>query len=81
MSLEKDYGYSHLLSDYQQPLPPESRKGWLVVFSALAVLFFGIWAINVISSGLEINSDREDLNQALQMESRLRDALLKLDRP
>ncbi|HXF49700.1 MAG TPA: response regulator [Verrucomicrobiae bacterium] len=64
-----------------EPLPPESRKGWLVVFSALAVLIFGIWAINVISSGLEIHSDREDLNQALQMESRLRDALLQLNRP
>ncbi len=63
------------------PLPPESRKGWLVVFSALAVLIFGIWAINVVSASLEIHSDREDLNQAIQMENRLRDALLQLNHP
>jgi|GEM_PF-1880271 len=65
----------------REPLPPESRRGWLVVFSALAVLLFGIWAINVISSGLENHSKGEELNQALQMESRLRDALVQLNRP
>ncbi|MCI0330904.1 MAG: response regulator [candidate division Zixibacteria bacterium] len=81
MPLEKDYGYTYLISGYQQPLPPESRKGWLVVFSALAVLIFGIWAIDVVSAGLDIHSARENLNQALQMEDRLLDALRNLDRP
>ncbi|HEU4437191.1 MAG TPA: hypothetical protein VFR89_06970, partial [candidate division Zixibacteria bacterium] len=81
MTIERGYGYSPLASSYQEPLPPESRKAWLVAFSAMAVLLFGIWAINVISSGLEIHSNREELNQVRLMESRLRDALVQLNRP
>ncbi len=62
------------------PLPPESRKGWLIVLAALAVLGFGMMAFGILSDGLQSFTEREGLNTALEIESHMRGALLAIRR-
>ncbi|MCI0597251.1 MAG: PAS domain-containing protein, partial [candidate division Zixibacteria bacterium] len=62
----------------RDPLPPESRKGWLIVLAALAVLGFGMMAFGILSNGLQSFTERENLNTALEIESHMRGALLAI---
>ena len=64
----------------RDPLPPESRKGWLVFLAAASVLAFGFMAFGILGSGLDSFTGRENLNSVLEMESRMRGSLLSIRR-
>lgn len=79
MSLDRDYGYSPFFSS-PEPLPPESRKGWLVFLAVAVVVAFGITAFGVLSKGLDSFSQREYLNTVLELQSQMRGELLSIRR-
>jgi len=79
MTLERGYDYSGY--SFTPPggapdvLPAESRRGWLVVFSALGVLLFGIWAFETLSGSRENFNQRSKLNLALKFETQMKSSL------
>ncbi len=79
MAIEHGYDYSpYSLSPLESAnvLPTESRKGWLIVFSALGVLLFGIWAFETLSGSWENFNQRSKLNLAFKFETQMRTSLM-----
>ncbi|MCI0595077.1 MAG: PAS domain-containing protein, partial [candidate division Zixibacteria bacterium] len=52
----------------------------MIVFVALGILGFGLWAIGILSNGLQSFTQREYLNAALELETRMQGALFSVRR-